>query len=136
MDIADYSQRSKSGIINVYGSPNSATNPKHLKAFGNLITKISSIHFNHTSELMVMSSPIKKDQLRLVRDPRPLLDPYANYFYQVHLPSLSVYSNWPTSSTPLGKVTATSFSHGSEYLAIGNSRGRVLLYGMRHFWNL
>jgi hypothetical protein len=56
----------------VYGSPNSATNPKHLKAFGNLVTKISSIHFNHTSELMVMSSPVKKDQLRLVSDLRPL----------------------------------------------------------------
>jgi hypothetical protein len=72
MNIADCVQRSKSGIVNVYGSPNPATNPKHLKAFGNLTTKISSVHFNHTSELMVMSSPVKKDQLRLVRDLRLL----------------------------------------------------------------
>lgn len=108
---------SKSGLVNVYDSRRSSE-PKLLKAIGNLTTAISSLHFNHSSELLVMSSRLKKSQLRLV-----------------HLPSLTVFSNWPTSSTPVGKATATAFSHNSEYLAIGNSRGRVLLYGMRHFWN-
>lgn len=112
---------SKSGIVNLYGSnvtSGNTTNTKPLKAFGNLTTAISCLDVNHNSEMMVMASSIKKDQLRLV-----------------HLASLSVFSNWPTSSSPLGKVTATAFSQGSEYLAIGNSRGRVLLYGLRHFWS-
>ena len=52
---------------------------------------------------------------------------------QVHLPSLTVFSNWPTSGTPLGHVTSIDFSAQSEYVAIGNTRGRVLLYHLRDF---
>jgi U3 small nucleolar RNA-associated protein 18 len=46
---------------------------------------------------------------------------------------MTVFGNWPTSSTPLGHVTSVDFSRESEYLAIGNNRGRVLLYQLRHF---
>lgn len=46
---------------------------------------------------------------------------------------MTVYSNWPTASTPLNKVTDVAFSSGSQYLAIGNSKGRVLLYRLNHF---
>ncbi|KAG8849908.1 hypothetical protein FRB91_009524 [Serendipita sp. 411] len=70
------------------------------------------------SELLVMSSRVKKDQLRLV-----------------HLPSLSVFSNWPTFNSPLGRINTSAFSPNSEYLAIGNTGGRVLLYGLHHYWN-
>lgn len=82
---------------------------------------------------MAISSPVKKDQLRLVS--YTYINGRILIIFQVHVSSQSVFSNWPTSSTPLGKVTATAFSHGSEYLAIGNTRGRVLLYGLRHYWN-
>lgn len=51
----------------------------------------------------------------------------------MHLPSLKVFSNWPTSGTPLGHVVDVDFSHSSEYVAIGNSRGKVLLYALRHY---
>jgi U3 small nucleolar RNA-associated protein 18 len=46
---------------------------------------------------------------------------------------LTVFSNWPTSQTPLGQVSALAFSRGSEYLAIGNHKGNVLLYSIEHF---
>ena len=52
---------------------------------------------------------------------------------QIHLPSLTSFANWPTSSTPLGHVTAVDFSAGSEYLAVGNTRGRVLLYYLKEY---
>lgn len=52
---------------------------------------------------------------------------------QTHLPSLTVFENWPTAGTPLGRVTSLDFSNGSEYVAIGNSRGKVLLYSLHHY---
>lgn len=73
----------------------------------------------------------KKDQLKLV-----------------HLPSGSVYMNWPKvialtkgqvsnepgrRSSPLHRVTCVQFSPDGSRLAIGNGRGRVLLYQVNHF---
>ncbi|KAI0825295.1 WD40-repeat-containing domain protein [Trametes gibbosa] len=110
---------SRMGIVNVYGSDaasSGAERPKPLKALGNLTTSITSLRFNHDSQLLAMASNVKKDQMRMV-----------------HLPSLTAFSNWPTSSTPLGHVTSIDFSAGSEYVAVGNNRGRVLLYHLKDF---
>jgi U3 small nucleolar RNA-associated protein 18 len=52
---------------------------------------------------------------------------------QYHLPSLTAFSNFPTSSTPLGHVSSIAFSARSEYLAVGNKRGRVLLWSLRDY---
>jgi U3 small nucleolar RNA-associated protein 18 len=65
---------------------------------------------------MAMASTHKKDAMRLV-----------------HLPSATVFSNWPTSRSPLQFVTSLAFSPHSGFLAIGNARGRVLLYRMHHY---
>jgi U3 small nucleolar RNA-associated protein 18 len=46
----------------------------------------------------------------------------------VHLPSCTVYRNWPTSSTPLGRISAVAVSPQSNYLAIGNEQGRLRLW--------
>ncbi|CCL98939.1 uncharacterized protein FIBRA_00946 [Fibroporia radiculosa] len=111
---------SRTGLVNVYGpeaSLGSQTGrPKLLKTIGNLTTSITSLRFNHDSQLLAMASNTKKDQMRLI-----------------HVPSLTAFSNWPTSSTPLGHVSSIDFSRGSEHIAIGNSRGRVLLYHLKDF---
>ncbi|KAI9460126.1 WD40 repeat-like protein [Lactarius psammicola] len=112
---------SKSGIVNVYDSETSTSwrksdRPKPLKAIGNLTTSISVARFNQDSQLLAIASKAQKDQLRLI-----------------HMPSLTAFSNWPTSSTPLGHVTSVDFSSGSEYVAIGNTRGRVLLYHLKDY---
>jgi hypothetical protein len=52
---------------------------------------------------------------------------------QVHLPTCSVFQNWPTQQTPLHHVTAIDFSKSSEYMAVGNQRGKVLLYEVKQF---
>ncbi|KAF8168533.1 WD40-repeat-containing domain protein [Crassisporium funariophilum] len=121
---------SSSGFVNVYGSDSfsipdalsttfsssSSNNPKLVKALGHLTTPISTLRFNHDAQILAMASKEKKDALRLV-----------------HLPSLTAFGNWPTSSTPLGHVTAVDFAAGSEYVAVGNTRGRVLLYHLRGY---
>ncbi|KAG6887997.1 hypothetical protein C0995_011102 [Termitomyces sp. Mi166 len=114
---------SNTGFVNVYGADSFASSPsgdlptpKPLKSIANLTTTISSIRFNHDAQLMAVASQEKKDALRLV-----------------HTPSLTSFANWPTSGTPLGHVTAVDFSARSEYLAIGNTRGRVLLYHLKDY---
>ncbi|KAL4254939.1 WD repeat UTP18 family protein [Abortiporus biennis] len=110
---------SRHGLVNMYGSDASSPNterPKLLKTINNLTTSITSMRFNHDSQLLAVASNSKKDQMRMI-----------------HLPSLTAFSNWPTSGTPLGHVTSIDFSTGSEYVAIGNSRGRCLLYNLHDF---
>jgi len=106
------------GILNIYDGPSMTTseNPKPLKSLGNLTTTISTIRFNADSQLLAMASNTKKDQMRLI-----------------HLPSLTAFSNWPTSGTPLGHVSSIDFAPDSQHVVIGNNRGRVLLYHLRDF---
>lgn len=106
------------GLVNVYNarSLGGDSKPKPLKTIGNLTTNISCLRYNHDAQLLAIASDVKRDQLRLV-----------------HLPSLTVYGNWPTNKTPLAHVTSMDFSVGSEYLAIGNNKGRALLYHLRDF---
>ncbi|WFC94109.1 U3 snoRNP protein [Malassezia brasiliensis] len=129
---------SASGVVNVYGGADDrittsatldglvdtpVTAPvtddvqlKPRRALGNLTTAITSMQFSHDAQLLAIASRNKKDALRMV-----------------HVPTLQTYSNWPTAGTPLGHVTALDFSTESRYMAIGNSRGRVLLYALRSY---
>lgn len=87
-----------------------------LKTFMNLTTTIDSLAFNTDSQILAMASRMKRDSLRLV-----------------HLPTCTVFSNWPTSRSPLHYVHSLAFSPGGGYLAIGNAKGRVLLYRLHHY---
>ncbi|KAG8729015.1 hypothetical protein FRC12_021322 [Ceratobasidium sp. 428] len=110
---------SKSGIVNIYDSPSTRSppdSPVPLKTLPHLTTAITSLRFNHDVQILASASKTKKDQLKLV-----------------HTKTLTTFANWPTSGTPLGHVTSIDFSTGSEYLAIGNTRGTVLLYNLRHY---
>ena len=130
---------SKSGVVNVYGTNASSSwsnsdRPRPLKSIGNLTTSISAVQFNHDSQLLAIASKTQKDQMRLVwlilavqmlARLRPNL--------QIQIPSFTAFSNWPTSSTPLGHVSSVDFSADGEYFAIGNTRGRVLLYHLKDY---
>ena len=54
------------------------------------------------------------------------------------MPTGTVYSNWPTDTSPLRRVTSLCFSpadvaaNTKNYLAIGNNKGKVLLYQVNH----
>ncbi|OAV91447.1 hypothetical protein PTTG_05109 [Puccinia triticina 1-1 BBBD Race 1] len=118
---------SQTGIVNLYadqiqdGAPSSfvdsfQTSRKPFKTIGNLTTSINRLKFNPDAQVLGISSQVKKDGLKLV-----------------HVKSGTVFSNWPTSNTPLGHVTDFDFSHNSKYLVTANNRGKVLLYSLK-FW--
>lgn len=110
----------ESGAVSIYDARNlpagAGAAPKPLKSLLNLVTKVTCLQFHPSSQLMALSSPEINDQLRLL-----------------HLPSQSVFTNWPTDKTPLRKVSCVDFSPQGGYMVAGNDRGRVLLYRLNHF---
>lgn len=110
---------SSTGVVNLYDRSvldPKVSRPTPIKAIQNLTTRINNIVFNHDSQLMVISSQQKKDQLRII-----------------HVPTATAYSNWPTDRTPLSDVVSVAFSPNSDYLAISNNKGQVLLYTLKHY---
>lgn len=68
---------------------------------------------------------------------------YSNVlnFMQVHLPSFSVFANFPSKTLDLGRVETIAFSPNSGYMAIGNNIGgarliRLVLILSRYFYSL
>ena len=113
---------SQSGVVNIYDrrafvSGNEvkiSDRPEPKRRFDQLTTPTSHLEISQDGQLLVMSSRWKKDALRLV-----------------HLPSCTVYRNWPTSSTPLGRITAVAFGNGSDMLAVANEGGKIRLWDIR-----
>lgn len=119
-----YAIGSRSGVVNVYDARSAAearpalglTKVRPDKAIMNLTTAIDRITFSSDASIMCMSSTRIQDAMRLV-----------------HVPTLTTFANWPTGQTPLGFVMTTSFSANNGVLAIGNHKGNVLLYRLRHY---
>ena len=111
---------SSSGIVNVYDRRNWADaervpqRPKPARVFDQLTTPISHLEISPDGQILCMASRWKRDALRLV-----------------HLPSCTVYRNWPTSSTPLGRITAVAWSPDSQMLAVSNEQGKIRMWEIR-----
>uniref|UniRef100_A0A6A7G3B9 U3 small nucleolar RNA-associated protein 18 homolog n=1 Tax=Hirondellea gigas TaxID=1518452 RepID=A0A6A7G3B9_9CRUS len=107
-----YATGSESGVVNLYSNQTlSNQTPVPLKSVNNLTTPIDGLKFNHSSEILGIFSSRKRESLRML-----------------HVNSRTIFSNWPTSSTPLHYVNCLDFSPSSRMVAIGNARGKVLLY--------
>lgn len=110
-----------SGVVNIYNdslSSGSIVDKQPVKSIMNLQTTTDLLKFNSDGNILAMSSRKAKDSLKLF-----------------HVPTMSVFSNWPTSRTPLGYVWSMDFSPNSGYLAIGNTKGKCLLYKVAHYAN-
>ena len=109
---------SSSGIVNIYDrrawEEEVPARPKPSRAFDQLVTPTSHLEFSRDGQVLCMASRWKRDALRLV-----------------HLPSLTVYRNWPTSGTPLGRVSAVAWSPSGVFLAVGNEQGKIRLWEIR-----
>ncbi|KAH6689026.1 U3 small nucleolar RNA-associated protein [Plectosphaerella plurivora] len=123
---------SSSGVANIYdrneiitrdaaaADPDSADalvfkeNPEPAKRLEQLVTSITVLTFSPDGQLLAFGSHQKQDALRLV-----------------HLPSCTVYRNWPTEKTPLGRVTCVAFGKNSDLLAVGNDNGKIRLWEIR-----
>ena len=111
---------SSSGIVNLYKTDSVLANqdPKPEKSIMNLTTSITTIEFHPSSKMLAIASKDLKDSMRLF-----------------HIPSKRVIQNWPTGKTPLGYVSAVSFSPNGQFIAIGNDKGKILLYKFEDFAN-
>ncbi|RMD41219.1 hypothetical protein DV735_g3909, partial [Chaetothyriales sp. CBS 134920] len=101
------------------GGAAAAGRPRPARTLDQLTTPISHLVFSPDSQLLVVSSRWKKNALRLV-----------------HLPSCTVFRNWPTDSTNLGRISSVAVggqgnASASMLLAVGNERGAVRLWEIR-----
>ncbi|KAF2631381.1 WD40 repeat-like protein [Macroventuria anomochaeta] len=129
---------SSSGVVNIYdrrawsegaedeklgangGIPKA---PKPLRALGNLTTPTSQLAFSPDGQILAMASRWKNNAMRLV-----------------HLPSATVFKNWPTEKTPLGRITAVAWGRPTEeeeregslaQVAVANESGHIRLWEVR-----
>jgi len=111
---------SESGVVNLYDNTSleerSYNKRIPVKQIMNLKTSVDFMKFNPNGEILAFSTRREKDSLKLL-----------------HTKSKTVFSNWPTSKTPLGFVWSLDFSPGSKFMAIGNDKGKCLLYKLSHY---
>ncbi|XP_028724736.1 U3 small nucleolar RNA-associated protein 18 homolog [Peromyscus leucopus] len=110
---------SKSGVVNIYSQDSclQQTNPKPIKAIMNLVTGVTSLAFNPTTEILAVASRKMKEAVRLV-----------------HLPSCTVFSNFPVfKKSAVSRVQTMDFSPRGGYFALGNEQGKALLYRLHHY---
>ncbi|KAI8424371.1 hypothetical protein MSG28_002898 [Choristoneura fumiferana] len=94
------------GIINIYETSalkesSSTYNPVPYKTITNLTTKITCLKFNASTEIMAAVSNITPNAVKLV-----------------HIPSYSVFANFPTQGKSIGHLNTVGFSPNSGYMAI------------------
>lgn len=115
---------SNTGITNIYdraelivpgdGEPVVKERPTPKRVFEQLVTAVTSLVFSPDGQLLAFASQLQKDTLRLA-----------------HLPSCTVYRNWPTEQTPFGRITAVAFGQQSDLLAVGNDAGKIRMWQIR-----
>ncbi|KAJ2273084.1 U3 snoRNP protein [Coemansia sp. RSA 355] len=123
-DATYYASGDHAGVVNIYDAramreeaqDSTFFNVRPFKAVSNLTTAVHGLRFNHSAEILAVYSRKKKDQLKLV-----------------HLPSATVFSNWPGSNSHLGHVQCVDFSPKSGFMAVGNDAGKALLYRLQHY---
>ncbi|KAG8370753.1 hypothetical protein BUALT_Bualt13G0016300 [Buddleja alternifolia] len=108
---------SDSGIVNIYNREEFLGGKrKPLKVIDNLTTKVDFMKFNPDAQILAISSRTKK-----------------NSFKMIHVPSFSVFSNWPPSNRILGHPSCMDFSPRGGFMAMGNAAGQVMLYKLHHY---
>lgn len=90
--------------------------PTPTKMLDQLTTPISHLTFSPDGQVLCMASRWKKDALRLV-----------------HLPTCTVYRNWPTANTPFGRISAVCWGDmdGVLKLVVGNEAGKISAWDIR-----
>ncbi|XP_060882550.1 U3 small nucleolar RNA-associated protein 18 homolog isoform X1 [Labrus mixtus] len=110
---------SQSGVVNIYSQEAclNSTNPKPLKAVMNLLTSATSLRFNPASEILAIASRAEDEAVKLV-----------------HMPSLSVFSNFPVSKRKVVyRASCLDFSPHSGFFSLANNKGRAPLFRLLHY---
>ena len=108
---------SDSGIVNIYNREEFLGGKrKPIKTIENLTTKVDFLKFNNDAQILAISSSMKKNSLKFI-----------------HVPSFTVFSNWPPLNMSLHYPRCLDFSPGGGFMAVGNAGGKVLLYKLHHY---
>ncbi|KAM1044729.1 hypothetical protein ACFX2I_035700 [Malus domestica] len=54
---------------------------------------------------------------------------------QIHVPSFTVFSNWPPLRRSIHYHCCLDFSPGGCFMAVGNAAGKVVLYKLHHYYH-
>jgi U3 small nucleolar RNA-associated protein 18 len=100
----------KSGVVNIYSLSDEHPGTPH-KAIGNLVTAATMLKWNHDSQMLTIASPKIMGALRVV-----------------HVPSFTVFANWPMDNAHLQFVSSVDVSPSSGYLSVGNRKGQAQLF--------
>lgn len=108
---------SDSGVVNLYERHEvmKRANPKPTKIILNLTTTIGQLKFNPTAEVLAMSSELKENAIKML-----------------HVPTRTVFSNFPPLNFNLKRVSCLDFSHHSGFLGVGNKCGAANLFRLSH----
>ncbi|KAJ2707522.1 U3 snoRNP protein [Coemansia sp. IMI 203386] len=127
-DASYYASGDISGTVNIYDTKSMKTKKnsdhgefytvKPFKMVDNLTTSIQGMRFNKTSEILGIYSQKKTNQVKLV-----------------HLPTGSVFANWPYLNSKMGYIQCMDFSPNSGFMAVGNDSGKALLFRLSHYQN-
>ncbi|XP_027132044.1 U3 small nucleolar RNA-associated protein 18 homolog [Larimichthys crocea] len=110
---------SQSGVVNIYSQEAclNLANPKPLRAVMNLLTSATSLTFNPSSEILAIASRAEDEAIRLV-----------------HLPSLTVFSNFPVSKKKIvHRASCLDFSPHSGFFSLANNKGHAPLFRLLHY---
>jgi len=108
---------SDSGIVNIYNRDEFLGGKKKpIKTIENLTTKVDFLKFNNDAQILAVCSHMKKNSLKLI-----------------HVPSFTVFSNWPPANSAIHYPRCLDFSPGGGFMAMGNAAGKVLLYKLHHY---
>jgi len=78
-----------------------------------LTSAIDGLNFSHGGNFLLAHSSAKKNALRIIDSATGYTEP-----------------GWPTQQTPLSFVHASDFNSADSELAVGNARGKILLYSL------
>ncbi|CAL5054318.1 unnamed protein product [Urochloa decumbens] len=118
-DSSLFATGSTSGIVNVYKRDDFLGGKrKPLKTIENLTTDVGEMKFNHDAQILAITSRKERNGMRLV-----------------HVPSFTVFQNWPGPRFSLHYPRCLDFSPGSGFLSVGHAGGKVLLYKLHHYQN-
>ncbi|KAK2195217.1 bifunctional WD40-YVTN repeat-like-containing domain superfamily/U3 small nucleolar RNA-associated protein 18/WD40-repeat-containing domain superfamily [Babesia duncani] len=108
---------SNSGYLNLFPVSNNIDSvgdlisPIPTKSFGNLSTEVTSIAVEPTGAFVAYTSVHKKNAIRLI-----------------HVPSLSVVSNWPDDKLYIGRPTTVAFCPNYNTFVVGTRAGKIQCY--------
>ena len=106
------------GTVNIFKfNEQRQINEKPEKSILNLTTSITDLKFHPSSNLLAICSKWKKNAVRMV-----------------HIPTCSVYQNFPGAAVGILKYPfCLDFDHSGKFMAMGNDEGKVHLWNLQNF---